>query len=132
MHHRRAPQIKQVLAFAPVAGALTLPPPDVRQAVLYRDPLAQLGPSLRAQLPFAQLREQAFVRVNAHRSPGFAAAAALAQGAAATALRTKLDVRARREGQHHSIWTTDLVLLPIQHKGGFGKVRPALDRPGFA
>jgi len=131
MHNRCTPHIKQILAFAPVAGAVTLPLPDVRQAMLHCDPFTQFGPSLCGQLPFAQLFEQAFVRVNAHRSADFATGAALPQGAATTTLCPKLDVRAWREGQHDPSRTTNLVLLPIQHKGRFGKVRPIVD-PGQA
>ena len=50
-----APQVKQVLPVASIAGAPPLPVPDVGQPMLHGDPLTQLRASQRRQLPLTQL-----------------------------------------------------------------------------
>src|SRR5437899_2378496 len=64
MDYRCPPQIKQVLPLAQIASAVTLPLADVGQAMFHRNSLAQLGSSVRRQLPLAHLLQQTLVGMN--------------------------------------------------------------------
>lgn len=64
-----AAQVEQVLALAEVAGAVTLPVPQMRQTVFDRHSLAQLGPARWRRLPRAELHQQLFVGMNADAAP---------------------------------------------------------------
>src|SRR4051812_14542820 len=76
-----AAQVEQVLAFAAVAGAAALPAADVGEAVLDRDPLAELGAAGRGALAGAQLVEEPLVGVDGDRAAVGAGGAAGAEGA---------------------------------------------------
>lgn len=130
MNHRCPPQVEQVLALAPIAGAVTLPVTDVRQAMLHWHALAQLCPPLGGQLTLAQLLHQALITMDTHAPPGFARRTAWAQGTPAATVGRKDDVAPRRKRNHDPIRTLDRALLPIQDKGHFGKLGTLPHGPG--
>jgi len=61
-----AAEIKEILAHTPIASASSLPPANMGQGMLNRDPFTQLGSPLCGLLPLSQLDEQGFVGVNIH------------------------------------------------------------------
>lgn len=53
VNHGTPPQIEEILADAPIAGASALPSANLCECMLHRDPFAQLLAALRRLLPLA-------------------------------------------------------------------------------
>ncbi len=56
-----AAEVKEGLAAAAVARPPALPPSDMRQGMLHRDPFPQLGSALRCELAVAEFVEEALI-----------------------------------------------------------------------
>jgi hypothetical protein len=121
MDHRAAPQIKQVLPAASIAGAPSLPVPNMGQPMFDSDPLAQLGASQRRQLALTQFPEQSLIRVDRHTTPAEACGTPFSQWAGRTGCCRKVDDPTRLKRQFYLVGTPHLLALPVQVKGGLGK-----------
>jgi hypothetical protein len=75
------PEIKEVLTAATIASPIPLPVVDTRQRMLNRYPLPQLSSPVRSELAFAQILQQAFVRMNVDTAAGGTGCAALPERA---------------------------------------------------
>ena len=64
MNNGAAAQIEEILACATIARSSSLPPANMGQGMLNRDPFTQLDSPLWGLLPLSQLDEQGFVGVN--------------------------------------------------------------------
>lgn len=127
-----AAKIKEVLAGATVASAVSLPAADVGQAMLDRHSFPQLGSTLRRQLSFAQLLQEPFIRVDVDAAAMGARRAACPEGTDLALLLGEVHGAPDLEGNDDLIRTADGVLLPVQGEGGLGVAITVADRPSLA
>src|SRR5262249_49354322 len=132
MNNGRAPQVKEVLAQAPVAGTPALPVPHMRKCVLDRDALPQFCPALGRLLPRPQLAQEPLIRVNRDTPPLGTAGAPRPQRTGGTRLRWEVDDASYLEGDGDRIRAANRPLLPIQRKGGLREASSVAHRPGLA
>src|SRR5215510_15024121 len=131
MHNRTAPQIKHILPHPTVAGTAALPTSHVRQGMLDRHALPQLGTPLRRLLAFPQLLQQSFIGMNTDTPARSAGGALRPQRTLRARGRGKLHKTARRKGHRDAAWTLQFVSLPVQMERTFGKIWPLLHWPGL-
>jgi hypothetical protein len=127
-----SPQVEQILAYAPIAGALSLPSTDMRERMLNGDPLAQFLAALRRLLSLAQFDQEGFIRMNTHASPFRTGGALGFERALGTDVFGKVNHSPGDKGHFLRSRTADHLPLPIEDKSLLVKAFAFADGPGFA